>query len=290
MYILLSYRHMDDTLLCKIGLSKAQALAYRALVTRKGLRPVQVAKLIGETRSNTYALLDRLVELGIAYREDIDKKLTYFPESPQKLESLVAARIAEEQATLERLKRKMPEMLSAFNADRHKPKVTVDTGKKAILSAHRQHAEQSKELAFVHTRRDIGFMSAPQMRELRWNYEHNKVKRLAFSEFSTLVNPEIDKLSHLSRVWMPENSYDSPVEWSVSGDQILISVYSDEGYVIKIDNAAVAQSLRQFLKINERAAKTSPAQKAYNDRLQKKAKAYDAKQMAVREKEQFGSH
>lgn len=274
-------------MLCKIGLSKAQALAYRALVTRKGLRPVQVAKLIGETRSNTYALLDKLVELGIAYREDIDKKLTYFPESPQKLESLISARIAEEQATLERLKRKMPEMLSAFNADRHKPKVIIETGKKAILAAHKQHALQGTDLVFIHTRRDIGYMSAPLMRELRWNYENNRVKRVAFSEFSTLVNPEIDKLSHLSRVWMPEHSYDSSVEWSVNGDQILISVYSDEGYAIQINNAAVAQSLRQFLAINEKAAKASPLQKSYNSKLKKKATTYDAKQMAEKEQQIF---
>ncbi len=278
---------MDDALLCKIGLSKAQALAYRALVTRKGLRPVQVAKLIGETRSNTYALLDKLVDLGIAYREDIDKKLTYFPESPQKLESLISARIAEEQATLERLKRKMPEMLTVYNADRHKPKITIETGKKAVIEAHREHAQQAKELIFIHSRRDIGFMSAPLLRELRWNYDHNKVKRLAFSEFSTLVNPEIDKVARLSRVWMPEHSYNSPVEWSVNGDQVLISVYSDEGYAIKIDNPTIAQSLRQFLKIGEQIAKSTSAQKNYTKRLKKKVKAYDAKQMAQTEKELF---
>lgn len=277
-------------MLCKIGLSKAQALAYRALVTKKGLRPVQVAKLIGETRSNTYALLDKLVELGIAYREDIDKKLTYFPESPHKLESLVAARIAEEQATLERLKRKMPEMLSAYNADRHKPKVIIESGKEAILSAHKEHARLGTDLSFIHTRRDIGYMSAPLMRELRWNYDRNKVKRLAFSEFTTLVNPEIDKVSHLKRVWMPEHSYDSSVEWSVNGDQILISVYRDEGYAIKINNAEVAQSLRQFLKISEGIAKTSPLQKKYNDLLNKNSRRYDAKQMAENEKQTYGGN
>lgn len=278
---------MDDTLLCKIGLSKAQALAYRALVTRKGLRPVQVAKLIGETRSNTYALLDKLVDLGIAYREDIDKKLTYFPESPQKLESLISARIAEEQATLERLKRKMPEMLSAYNADRHKPKITIETGKKAIQSAHKEHAGKGKELLFIHTRRDIGFMSAPLMRRIRWDYGQNGVKRIGFSEFSTLVNPEIDKLSNLSRLWMPEHYYDSPVEWSVNGDQILIAVYSEEGYVIKIDNATVAQSLRQFLRISESIIKTLPAQKDYEARLKKRADSYEAKQWADKEKQLF---
>lgn len=265
---------MDEKLLCQIGLSQQQARTYRALVLKKGSRPSQIAKLIGESRSNTYALLDKLVEIGIAYREDVNKKLTYFPESPKKLEVLINEKISQEQVKLEKIKRKMPEMLSAFNADRDKPQVAIHSGKKEILRAHTKHAEQGKELYMLHGRKDIVFLGAEQVKKMRWNYTNKSVDRHSLSPFSPLINLYTSRKARLQRILLPQDSYDSPVEWSVNGDQVLIAVYESDGYTVTIDNPTIANSLRLFLSVVSNTIKATPEHQKLYDQLLKKHPEY----------------
>ncbi len=73
---------MDEKLLMSLGLSQNLARTYRVLALRKELKPSQLMKLTGESRTNCYALLDKLVEMGLASKQDVNKKFVYYPSSP----------------------------------------------------------------------------------------------------------------------------------------------------------------------------------------------------------------
>lgn len=80
---------MNENLLINLGLNPTQAKAYLALVRHGSLTPPELAKRTGETRTNAYTILDKLVELGLAKKEDYKKKLRYRVENPVALEKLV---------------------------------------------------------------------------------------------------------------------------------------------------------------------------------------------------------
>lgn len=242
---------MDTKLLCQIGLNESQALAYKALVQQKGARPAQVAKLIGESRSNTYAILDKLVDLGLARREDVNKKYTYLPESPQKLEALVSSQIADRQSDLERLKKRMPEMLSAYQEDRAAPKATVHAGKDAVRASYKlQTVTDDRFIRLVRSIHDIGFMGFGNMRSLRHLAANGGKRRIGITPRMTadkLLDDRSDSRTALKRSWLPEGSYTAPVEWAVSGDTTWAIIFKDQGYVVEIRNQAVADSMKQII-------------------------------------------
>src|SRR5688572_27750472 len=57
---------VNEEILTHLGLNPTQAKAYLAIVRHGSLTPPELAKNIGETRTNAYSVLDQLVELGLA--------------------------------------------------------------------------------------------------------------------------------------------------------------------------------------------------------------------------------
>ena len=80
---------MDVKFLKQLGLNGSQAKAYIALVKQGSLTPPELAELTGETRTNAYSILDKLVSLGLAKKVESSKKATYRAEHPANLEKLV---------------------------------------------------------------------------------------------------------------------------------------------------------------------------------------------------------
>ncbi len=67
-------KNMEELdLLKKAGLSEAQAKLYNCLLQNGALTPTELAKEIGQSRENCYALAKRLVELGLI-EQTKDKK------------------------------------------------------------------------------------------------------------------------------------------------------------------------------------------------------------------------
>jgi sugar-specific transcriptional regulator TrmB len=133
---------MDEKLLISFGLSQTQARAYRALLLRKSLRPSQLSKMIGESRTNCYALLDRLVELGLAAKTDENKKFTYYPASPTSLRILLEKNLEKTEYQLQELDRRLPQMLSDFHAGGEQPKVSHYKGKKELEQMYIKQMEE----------------------------------------------------------------------------------------------------------------------------------------------------
>ncbi len=242
---------MDLTTLCKIGLSQPQALAYRALASKNGLTPPQLAKLIGESRANSYAILSKLMDLDIAYREDEQKKYRYYAHSPEKLESLVLQQISEQQKSLKKLRKKMPEMLSAYNDTSAKPKVKISSGKEDLAALYQEQTVQNdRYIRLIRSTEDIKFFGYNNMKDLRHLAINNKKRRYGITPHKPLTDQLLDDRSDsrtaLKRTWIPEDSYTAPVEWAVSGDQLQVIVFRDQGYAVTIDHPEIAESFRQI--------------------------------------------
>jgi sugar-specific transcriptional regulator TrmB len=243
---------MDEKLLVSFGLSQNQARAYRALVLKKSLRPGQLAKLTGESRTNCYALLNRLVEMGLATKVDEAKKYIYYPASPLALKSMLDKDRQALDNQLQELDRRLPQMLSQYHAGGQQPKVRHYKGEKELRSMYDEQMEQTdRELYFVRSKADIPYFGLTQMEEVRQLARKYKKRRFGITPMlsNAPTNRRSDAATNLKRAWIKPEDYDAAVEWAVSGDQLQAILLKNEGYGISIEHPEIADSFRQILKL-----------------------------------------
>jgi len=244
---------MDEKFLVSLGLSQNQAQTYRALVIKKSLRPSQLVKLIGENRTNCYALLDRLVELGLATKIDERKKFTYYPASPMMFKTILDEQLGQTEQKLQKLDRKLPQMLSEYHAGGEQPQVTYYKGKKELKDMFVQQMEQEgRELYFIRSKADVPYFGLEMMHELRMLAPKYKKRRIGITPivyYSRATAQKDARSGGLKRAWLKGEEYTAPVEWAVSGN-LLQAIYMDsEGYGISISHPEIAESFRQILQL-----------------------------------------
>lgn len=235
-----------------LGLTQNLARTYRALVLKKSLRPAQLTKLIGESRTNCYALLDRLVELGLATKRDENKKFTYYPASPLALKTMLTKQAETVGQQLEALDRKLPQMLSDYHAGGEQPKVKHHKGKKELADMYTAQMETSgRELYFLRSRADIPYFGLETMERLRSLASLYGKRRFGITPIvvNRPTDARKDSAAGLKRAWIKETDYDAPVEWAVSGDEVQAIVFKGEGYGVSITHPEVAESLRQVFRM-----------------------------------------
>lgn len=253
---------MDDKTLISIGLTQNQARTYRALIIKKSLKPAQLMKLIGESRTNCYALLDKLVELGLANKIDENKKFTYYPASPLALKSLLEKQQKETETKLAELDRKMPQMMSAYQLGGDAPKIKHYKGKKELEQMYYDHlAEPSQELYFIRPKADVPYFGLSKMSDIRRASTNYNKKRFGITPivFYSVHNRKKDaRAGSLKRAWIKNTEYNSPVEWAVCGDKIQITTMDGEGYGVMIDHPEIAKSMQEILSLLFKYIKQNP--------------------------------
>lgn len=252
---------MDEQLLISFGIPQNVAHAYRLLVVRKSLRPAQYAKISGESRTNSYAILDRLTELGLATKTDEQKKFTYYPESPTALKQLLTKQLNQAETNLNKLERHLPTMLSSFQAGGEQPKISLARGKKELETMYTEQMKQKdKELYFIRSKADVPYFGLEKMQEIRMLAPQYKKRRFGITPIvSSLPSGRKGESStNLKRTWIGGNDYPSSVEWAVCGNLIQAICLSGEGYGIAIEHPEIAESFRQILNLLTRHIKENP--------------------------------
>src|ERR1700744_1123895 len=120
---------MDVQLLEDIGLTSAQATAYKALVEQGPFAAPALATLIGESRTNGYKVLDKLVELGLATKQPNGGKVRYAATSPTAIEQFVNDQAEQVRQKERHLKTELPHMLDFFFAHSEQPSIRYFQGK-----------------------------------------------------------------------------------------------------------------------------------------------------------------
>jgi len=113
---------MDTSVLRKAGLTESQAKGYLALVEHGALTPTELAEHTGETRTNAYAIADKLVELGLATKANSPKN-TYEAESPAKLKQLLISKQHAIKAASDELAGLLPQLMSVYRLTNNRPGV-----------------------------------------------------------------------------------------------------------------------------------------------------------------------
>jgi len=251
---------MDIKLLTDIGLNKTQAKAYIALVKQGSLTPPALAKLINETRTNAYTVLDKLTELGLAKKSERDKKLIYKVENPVALEKLVIANRHEALEREKKIKNAMPTLLNYFYTYSEQPGVRFFQGKEGIEDIYKDQLHTGKTIRVIRSWKDRDFFGKGAYSIWRKRPAKHGIPTIMLSPDVPDANndPELDKKLLFSRTWMNKNDYTAPVEWDIYGDKVSIISFGEEAIGMIIESPQIADSMRQLFAIMDKGLRTNP--------------------------------
>jgi len=245
---------MQNEELLAVGLTKSQANAYIALLKEGPNTPAALAKRIGETRTNTYAILDKLVKLKLATINQSSKKI-YKATSPLNLSELLKQRrtkILDQETMVESI---MPRLMSMYLANQE-PGVRFFRGKEDLKKIYKEQLDSKRQIYFFKSYADLEYFGFDYLNKIRLETAKYGVKRYGITP-DMRANPskKADKLSNLDRTWVNLKDYSSKVEWTIFGDKVSAVSFGKEGVGIIIDSPQIAESMRQIFELAKAGAK-----------------------------------
>lgn len=246
---------MEIEKLIATGLNKQQAQMYALLIEEGAVTPPVAAKTLELTRSNAYKVLDRLVKLGLAERSEPKNKIVYTPTNPSAL-----ARLTAEQRNIATMREDAAQevistLISKYRQHTDQPSVSVVTGRTAVANAYRAQIHQQSSIYFLRSVADINALSFDVMHNIRVGPERHGLQRHGITPDKS-TSPKRD--SNLDRTWVKYEDYCAPVEWSVSGESLLIVIFGDEPHAITIENPFVADAFRQIWHLLDNCLRAMP--------------------------------
>lgn len=255
---------MDLQQLVVAGLHEQQAKAYALLLELGEIKPSVAATKLKTTRTNTYKVLDKLVEMGLANKQKTGSTFVYTPNNPLALTKLSADLRAEAAARENAVNAAMNSLLQKFYEHAKQPSVEVLSGREAVANAYRKQIILGEELYFVHTYADVPTMGFDTMHELRTRPAYLGMKRhgiMSAPKDGGTINHESHKRSNLDVTWAEEGGYDAPVEWSVTKSSLLIILFGNEPHAILITNPLVAGAFMQIWQLLSSLLRQQPTHK-----------------------------
>lgn len=243
------------------GLSETEAKCYAALLDRKEWKPSDLAKNVSETRTNTYKILDNLVELGLAERFDKDKKLHYRASNPNRLLEIARVRRAEQEQAEKELELGASSLMESYYKIHEQPGVRYFQGPEGLKEIYQEAASAKEEIVFINTLAGMDFYGLEAMHNLRMLTISAGIRRRALTRdgpAATKDYKEKDPLSNLERTWLRHDDYKSPVEWGAFDDKLYIISYGQEALGLIIQSQQIADSFKELFELLERGQKLLP--------------------------------
>lgn len=241
--ILCYYLGMDPNKLVATGLTTPQAEAYALLLQTGGATPPQAAQKLKITRTNAYKVLDKLVEMHLATKDESSKKAIYRPDNPLALANLAAQQRNIATAREDAVKNILKDLLTAYHTHAEQPAVQAVTGREAVVEAYRQQIRQLQPIIFIRSNLDIPILGFDTMHTIRTEPGRHGVERYGITPDG---GTDGGRKTSLNRTWIRQEDYTAPVEWSVCGDILLIVLFGAEPHAVTITSPVIAEAFRQL--------------------------------------------
>lgn len=239
---------MNIELLTQIGLTKSQAKAYIALIKFGSLTAPGIAEKIGETRTNSYMVLDRLVDMGLIEKDESGKKLLYRPTNPTALERLIEQKRKNILATEKQVRDSMPQLLDYFYTYQGQPGVRFFSGKEGIMKMYEDQRRTAQDVYFIRSDADFNALGKDLYRHMEQRAKLGiKAHGIEPAEEDNMrYGRENDKRMLRDMTWSPRNAYTAPVNVYTYGNKTALISYGEEVIGTIIESPQIAEAMRQL--------------------------------------------
>jgi sugar-specific transcriptional regulator TrmB len=249
---------MNDELLQQAGLTKTEAAIYVLLVKNSPATPPRLADLAGESRTNTYKLLETLEEKGLVARDDSQKKLRYWANNPSNLLDGLKKRRAEVDAAEKRFQDSLPVMIDEYFKYSEQPAIRYFHGHDGIKEIYQDQLKTGEPMTFIHSPELVDSFGTEEMHFIRNEFPRRGIHRHVFyADTKPVVKPgeatvpiaESDAIMLTERTWLNDGDLKAPVEWTVYGDKLSVVSLGTEFIGMIIESPQITASFREILKL-----------------------------------------
>lgn len=258
--IILYYGGMNPEILETIGLNKTQAKTYMTLVEKGELTPPEIAEFTGESRTNSYMVLDSLAELELIEKIEKGKKLSYRVNNPIAIEKLSEKK---RQSVIEaetKVKQAMPTLLSYFYSFTERPGVRLFEGADGLKEIYRDILRTKKTLYLIRGFQNVEVLGKGFIEKFIAQRVKLGIKVIALTPKHTDANtdPDQDKEWLMERTWVDTSLYKEPVEINIYGSKIAIASFGGEVMGVIIDSPQMAKALKELFVLISLGASSHP--------------------------------
>ncbi len=239
---------MNIELLTQIGLTKSQAKAYIALIKFGSLPAPELAAKIGETRTNSYMVLDRLVDMGLIEKDESGKKLLYRPTNPTALERLIEQKRKDVMSTEKQVRDSMPQLLNYFYTYQHQPGVRFFQGKEGIMKMYEDQRRTARDIYFIRSDADFNVLGKDLYKHMEQRAKLGiKAHGIEPAEEDNIhYGQENDKRMLRDMTWAPREAFTAPVNIYVYGNKTALISYGEEVIGTIIESPQIAEAMTQI--------------------------------------------
>lgn len=244
---------MDVNIIKKAGLTDSQAKAYVALIEHPNSTPAKLATYINETRTNTYAIIDKLLKYGIiSKKDDVKYGAKYNANHPSALETLAENRRKILAKNEKQVKDNLNELINYFYEHSEMPGMRTLQGIEGIKEVYNDTIKSSKEIYLIRTTADT-----PAMGEWLLDYrEKRKAKEIVTYALTPINNQSIQNIKNrqdevylFKRTILPDEAYTAPVEINIYDNKVALIAFGKDAMAIIIDSPPIALAFKQLFEL-----------------------------------------
>jgi len=260
---------MNTELLQQLGLTSVQAKAYMQLIQSGEVPASELAKQIGETRTNTYMVLDKLIAMALVEKREQKKVATFRATNPTNLEKLTTEKKNSINSAESAIKAAMPQLLSYYFTFSSEPGVRFYQGKEGIIKVYEDILRTKKPVYLIRTPSEQTYLGEDFMQK----YIDKRVKLAIPVE---AITPDIPAANHdksidesmlFHRTWFDKASYNAPVEINIYGDKVAYVSFGEEAIATIIDSPQIATAMKQLFGLMQLGAEQTKKKKKTTKQL-----------------------
>lgn len=242
---------MDIEIIKKAGLTDSQAKAYIALIEHAGLSAAELAEHINESRTNTYAIIDKLFKYGlIRKKDDVKYGAKYTANHPAALEELAERRRKVYVQNEKIIENNMNNLIDYFYKFSEEPGARILQGIEGIKTIYNDTLKTKENIYLFRTRADVKILGEDYYIEYRKKRVDAGIKTYSITPFSpegkAHVKEGFDTQNLYYRTFIPDDIYTAPVEIDIYGDMVAFIAFGETQMATLIESPAIAMAMRHI--------------------------------------------
>ncbi len=246
-----------EQVLQQLGLNAKETNFYLYLLKNTQKTGAELAKELGETRTNTYMVLGKLIETGLVELEVSSPARHYSAANPEKLKGLLTSRQQQLRQAHSGLSSVLPELGSIFNLTQHKPGIIYFEG----IEGYKAFQEDSFRLGEPIS--IIASLAAPENKQA-WDEIQKVAQKRNKNNIETRILFHTDAKNWLDVPALQAKGYEvrfwgeTPLEGEIAiyGNKVGLTAYQPVLITTVITNEVIAGTFRAIFEQLWDAAKT----------------------------------
>lgn len=244
---------MDIEIIRRAGLTESQAKGYIALIENGPLSANALADKTGESRTNAYAIADKLVSYGLAVKSKDDRAAVYTANHPSSIETLAERRRKAMAQNEKAIKDNINSLIDYFYKHTEMPGVRTLQGLDGIQAVYEDTLTAHGDIYLVRTAADDEVVGGKFLLDYIARRAALGIRTIGLYPDERMQLPYLRddtyESLHIDPAIVMKGAYTAPVEIDVYDDKLAFIAFGETQMATITQSPPIAEAMRQLLKL-----------------------------------------